>query len=183
MKKVLSILTLASICILVSCSGKKDGSGGMSAKAKKNMETNDAIMKMFEGGDWSKAGDYIAKDGVDHASATGKDVVGLDSIMASFNQMGAMMGNMKNEIVKVLADDDYVMCWAKETATAKIDMPEMGMKKGQTNTYNAIEVSKFNADSKVAEHWSFMDMNEMMKMMGSMGGQNMNHMKDSTGNK
>jgi predicted SnoaL-like aldol condensation-catalyzing enzyme len=108
-------------------------------------------------------------------------VVGLDSIMASFNKMGAMMGDMKNEIVKALGDDDYVMCWAKETSTAKMDMPEMGMKKGQASTYNAIEVSKFNKDGKVVEHWSFMDMNEMMKMMGSMGGHDMNNMKDSTG--
>ena len=181
MKKVLSILSLASICFLMSCSSKKEG--GTSGRAKKNLEANEAIMKMFEAGDWSKAGDYIAKDGVDHAGENG-DIKGLDSIMANFNRMGSMMGNMKNEIVKALADDDYVMCWIKGTATAKMDMPTMGMKAGQTQTSNSVEVAKFNADSKVTEHWSFMDMGEMMKMMAGMGQKmnNMNdHMKDSTG--
>jgi len=40
----------------------------------------------------------------------------------------------------------------------------MGMKPG-SYSYNAIEVSKFNAESKVTEHWSFIDVNDMMKMM------------------
>lgn len=155
----------------------------MSDTTKKNLEANHAITKMFEAGDWSKVGDYIATDAVDHAGMKG-DVVGLDSIKAQFDVMGKMMGNMKNEVVKELADDEYVMSWMKETATAKMDMPEWGMKAGQTSTYSAIEVSRFK-DGKSVEHWSFLDMHEMMKMMS--GGappppvdNKMNDSKDST---
>ncbi len=161
MKKLLFIISAGFFCLLISCNSKKEG--GMSATAKKNLEANEAIVKMFESGDWSKVGDYIANDAVDHAGPKG-DIVGLDSIKAYFNQMGQMMTNMKNEIVKTLADDEYVMCWLKGSATAKMDLPEWGMKAGQSHTGNSVEVARFK-DGKVVEHWSFVDPVEMMKMM------------------
>ena len=112
--------------------------------------------------DYSKAGDYIAADAVDHAGMQG-DVKGLDNIKANFSQMSTMMGNFKNETVRELADDEYVFQWLKETATAKTD--GMGMKAGQTSTMNAIEVSRFS-NGKIVEHWSFVNMADAMKMMG-----------------
>lgn len=162
MKKLLVIFSAACILLLGSCSNKKEG-GGMSETAKKNKDANDAILKMFESGDLSKIGDYIAIDAVDHAGPKG-DIVGLDSIKAYFNQMGQMMTNMKNEIVKTLADDEYVMSWVKGTATAKVDLPEWNMKAGQSHGGNSVEVSRFK-DGKAVEHWSFVDPMEMMKMM------------------
>ena len=84
------------------------------------------------------------------------------------------MSNAKTETVKELADDDYVYQWMKESWTQTQE--SMGMKPGNYN-FNMIEVSKFNADSKVTEHWSFMDVNDVMKMMPP---DSMNKM-DSTG--
>jgi hypothetical protein len=161
MKKLLIILTAGFIFFLSSCSDKKEA-GGMSDRAKKNLEACNAMNKMFEAGDWSKAGDYIATDGVDHAGMKG-DVVGLDNIKAEFAEMGKMMGDFKNEKVKEFADDDYACQWMKETMTMKTDA--MGMKAGTTHTMNAIEVSKFNKDGKSTDHWTFVDWNDMMKMM------------------
>ena len=85
------------------------------------------------------------------------------------------------ETVKELADDDYVFQWMKESWTQTKE--SMGMKPGDYS-FNMIEVSKFNADSKVTEHWSFMDVNDMMKMMpqAPMDGSTMNKM-DSTAKK
>lgn len=179
MKQLLFTLCAAVFFFVVSCnSEKKEATGGMSDAAKKNIEANNAIMKMFETGDWSKVGDYIANDAVDHAGPKG-DITGLDSIRAYFDQMGQMMTNMKNDIIKTVADDEYVMCWVKGSATAKVDLPDWGMKAGQSHTVNSVEVSKFR-DGKVMEHWSFVDANEMMQMMG--GGQQpkMEPAKDST---
>lgn len=160
MKKLLLILSTGSFLFFASCSNKKEGSGGISEKAKKNKDVNAAIMKMFETGDWSKVGDYIAADGIDHSGPKG-DIKGLDSLKAYFAQMGQMMSNMKNDIIKTLADDEYVMCWVKGTATAKVDLPEWGMKAGQSHTSTSVEVSKFK-DGKVTDHWTYMDANEMM---------------------
>lgn len=175
MKKISLILSASALIALASCSSKKEGGGdGMSEGAKKNMDANTAIIAMFETKDFSKLGDYIAADAVDHAGEKG-DVKGLDSIKASMESMSKMMTVKSNKVVKTLADDEYVMSWLEGTSVADVDMPEWGMKKGVESTMHSVEVSKYNKDHKVTEHWSFMDMNDMMKMMAPMM-QNMNNM-------
>jgi predicted SnoaL-like aldol condensation-catalyzing enzyme len=178
MKKIVYAASAIISCFLLSCGGTN--SGGMSDKAKKNLDNAQAVAKMFESGDWSKAGDYFAADAVDHAGMRG-DVKGLDSIKANFAMMGNMMSNFKNEVVREWADDDYTVQWLKESATMKVDDPMMGMKAGSRNTFNAIEVSKFNNDGKISEHWGFIDWNDMMKMMPQQGpmGNMMDNKKDA----
>ena len=66
MKKLFACLLAAGTVSFFSCN-----SGGESATAKKNKEVNDAIMKAYEAGDFSKMGDYIAADAVDHGGETG----------------------------------------------------------------------------------------------------------------
>ena len=158
MKKLFFILTAVSLSSLISCNSD---SGGMSATAKKNKEVNDAITKAYEAGDFSKMGDYIAADAVDHAGQNG-DVKGLDNIVAEMKKYHEQMPDMKSETVRELADDEYVMTWSKVSGTAKTD--GMGMKAGQKMDMTSVDVAKFK-DGKAVEHWIFMDPNEMMKMM------------------
>jgi hypothetical protein len=157
MKKYLFILT-TGLFILVSCSDKNE-SGGMSEKAKKNLESHRAIANMFETNDFSKIGDYIAVDAVDYAE--GRPIKGLDSIKASFMKMDEMAGDMKNEPVKEMADDEYVMAWLRFTGTMN----------GTAFTSDAVEVSQYDKDSKVIAHWTFMQPADVMKMMGMDPGQ------------
>ena len=156
MKNLIFATLFANICLCVYSQ-----KSSMSSTAQKNLATANAVAKMFESGDYSKAGDYIATDAVDHAGMQG-DVKGLDSIKAMFNQMSTMMGNFKNEIVHEVADDEYVFQWMKETSTAKTDA--MGMKAGQTATFSAVEVTRFS-NGKIVEHWSFINPADAMKMM------------------
>jgi predicted SnoaL-like aldol condensation-catalyzing enzyme len=162
MKKLAVIFSAFIIsCLLLSC---ESGTKGVSNKSQQNLDNSKAIAKMFETGDFSKAGDYVADDVVDHAGPRG-DVKGLDNLKAMFNEFSSMMSNSKNEVVKGLADDDYSMIWLKQSWTAKTDDPMMGLKAGEPGTAESIEVCKHNADGKITEHWSFMSMNDMMKMM------------------
>jgi predicted SnoaL-like aldol condensation-catalyzing enzyme len=150
--KNLLLLAIAVSSICISC----NNSGGMSATAKKNMEVNDAIMKAYEAGDFSKMGDYIAADAVDHGGEKG-DVKGLDSIVAEMKRYHTMMPDMKATMTRSLADDEYVFTRSTTTGT-------MG---GKQTSMTSVDVSKFK-DGKAVEHWIFMDPNEMMKMMQSM---------------
>jgi predicted SnoaL-like aldol condensation-catalyzing enzyme len=146
MKKLVFATMFAALCC---CSyGQKSS---MSSTAQKNLASSRAVAKMFESGDFSKVGDYIAADAVDHGGMSG-DVKGLDNIKASFAQMTGMMTDMKSEIVKELADDEYTFQWMKQSSTMKVDA--MGMKAGTKNSLDAIEVSRFS-NGKIVEHWSF----------------------------
>lgn len=154
MKKLLffSLVTGCGFCL--SCNNEK---GGMSATAKKNMEVNAAITKAYMSGDFSKMGDYIAKDAIDHGGETG-DIKGLDSIVAQMKVYHAQMPNAKSETIKEMADDEYVMTWSKVSG-------DMG---GKPMNMTSIDVAKFK-DGKAVEHWIYMDPKDMMKMMESQG--------------
>ena len=145
----------------------------MSEKAKKNLENTMAAVSMFDKGDFTKAGDYIAADGVDHSAPMG-EVKGLDSLKAMFTQMLSTMTNVKNEVKKGVADDDHSMVWLRQTWTQKTDDPMMGMKAGQQGDIQTVEVFKHGADGKITDHWAFMSVNDVMKMMPKMPADTLN---------
>lgn len=157
MKKLFLFYTLSCFAMF-SCT---NNTSSMSEKAKKNLENARAVAKSFETKDISKLNDYIADDVVDHA-APGGESRGIDNLKKMFTQMEGTMSDSKMDIVKEIADDDYVFQWMKESWTQTQE--SMGMKPGNYS-FNMIEVSKFNADSKITEHWSFIDVNDAMKMM------------------
>lgn len=160
MKKLFSLFSAICLCFLLSCNSSDSGSK-TNEQAQKNLDAMHAVNKMFETGDYSKIADYIDSNAVDHAGMKG-DVVGLDSIKAEFAMFGTMMGNMKSETVKEMADSNYVMAWMKQSGTMKMD--GMGMKAGQNFNLEAIEVAKFK-DGKSTDHWTFINYTDMMKMM------------------
>ena len=166
MKNLLFLFITAVSCIFISCNN-----GSMSATAKKNMEVNDAITKANEAGDFTKMGDYIAVDALDHGGEHG-DVKGLDSIVSEMKRYRAMMPDMKSTMTKSLADDEYVFTWSKVSGTLR----------GNSSEMSSVDVSKFK-DGKAIEHWIFMDPNDMMKMMQSMPQSGMDTMSMKEENK
>lgn len=152
MKNLLFLFVIAVSSICISCGN----SGGMSATAKKNMEVNTAIMKAYEANDFSKMNEYLAADAIDHGGEKG-DVKGVDSIIAEMKRYRAMMPDMKSEIVKEIADDEYVFTWGKFSGTMN----------GKMTNMTSIDVSKFK-DGKAVEHWVFMNPADMMAMMPPM---------------
>ena len=163
MKKLAFAFSAVILSCLITCTNNTAHEGG-SEKAHKNLENLKAALSMFEKGDYSKAGDYIATDGVDHSSPKG-EVKGLDNLKAMFAQMGSTMSDVKNEIKRELADDEYSMVWIRQTWTQTKDEPMMGMKAGQKGDMQTVEVCKHGADGKITDHWGFMSMADMMKMM------------------
>lgn len=158
--------------LLSSCDSKKE-SGGMSAAAKKNLEVNEAIAKCFDTKDFSKIGDYLSEDFVDYAGQMGP-VKGIEANKKEFERMMSMMDSSSSKIDRAFGDDEYVLSWMTFKGKLKSDM--MGMKVGDWMDSKAIEVTQFK-DGKAIAHWSYMDVAEMMKMMG---GQNTMPMPDST---
>lgn len=163
---------LASLCM--SCNDK---SGGTDPATQKNLDACHAINKAIETGDMSKIGDYIAADAVAHGEKG--DIKGLDSIKSLLGKIHTSATDMKMDIIKELADNEYVFEWMHFTGTSAT--ADMGMPVGTKYDMNAIEVSKMK-DGKSVEHWEFMTPQEMMKMMPPQPGV-MKPMMDSTTHK
>jgi hypothetical protein len=163
MKKfLLPLFALAVSCFATSCASKTDS--GISPAAQKNLDASHGVTQAFETKDFSKLGDYIAADAVDHAGDNG-DIKGLDSMKVAFTKEVDGIDNMKSEVIKELADDEYVMSWTH--FTGKYSKAGMGHKAGDNIDMKGLEVSRFK-DGKGVEHWFFMEPADMMKMEASM---------------
>lgn len=134
----------------------------MSDKAKKNLEALRTVSKAFETGDTSVIDAVVAEDFVDH---TDRGDMGRDSLKAMIAMMSSKSDStMKMEVIQEFANDDYAIGWHRYTGISDGSM-------GPKGPYNwvAMEVVKFNKDSKGIEHWSYMETREVIKMMGKDG--------------
>jgi len=169
MKQVLSLFAIGTLIVFVSCSGnktEKTATDTMSSDKKdnsmaaKNIAASHIVNDAFQKGDISKIDEAIAADFVDH---TDRGDMNRDSLKAMITSMHKEFPDMKMEIIKELADDDYVFSLMRWTGTSN---GQMGMPKGPYDM-KAIEVVRFK-DGKGVEHWSYMQPQDVMKMMAQM---------------
>ncbi|CAN5267852.1 hypothetical protein BH11BAC5_BH11BAC5_28100 [soil metagenome] len=168
MKKTLSLLAIGLLFGCISCnSGKTEKTGGetMSPEKKdnsmveKNLAASHIVNKAFETGDASAIDNAIAGDFVDHTDQGDKN---RDSLKTMIVMMHKEFPDMKMEMIREMADDDYVFSLMRYTGTSN---GQMGMPKGPYDM-KTMEVVKFK-DGKAVEHWAYMQPADVMKMMPS----------------
>ena len=147
------------VTLLVSCNNQPSGP---SETTKMNIASMNGIDDAIQRKDFSKLGDFIAQDCIDHAGEHG-DVVGLDSLKASLAGWVATVDE-KTTVIKRLADDEYVMSWNQNSG--KYLTEGQGHKVGDTFNLSGIDVVKFK-DGKAVEHWMMMPPEDVVKMMSS----------------
>jgi steroid delta-isomerase-like uncharacterized protein len=150
--------TMAAVVILAACNQPREGN--TSDASQRNLVAARSVVRAFQTGDMSGVDSVVAADFVDHTDRG--DVKGRDSLKAMITQVRTNFKDMKMETVAEATDGNYVFQWMKYTGTSD---GTMGMPAGPYEM-RAIEVSEFN-DGKITEHWAYMDVQEMMKMMGS----------------
>ena len=165
MKRIFISAIAGLLCICTSCNDSTpvttttaDTTDNSKAEGQKNLAASDAVMKAFQTGDASALDSVIADDFVDHTDRG--DMKGRDSLKSMVNFAHTHFPDMKFEKVRDVADGDYVYSWITSSGTSD---GSMGMPKGPYKM-SSIELSKFR-DGKAVEHWSFMDSQDMAKMM------------------
>jgi predicted SnoaL-like aldol condensation-catalyzing enzyme len=173
MKKLFFPAIVFGLFSMMSCQNKKDDTTSTTAATtsvdsklnetnKARMDACNTVSNAFQTGDVSKIDDVIAKDFVDHTDMG--DMKGTDSLKAMIKTMHAKMKDPKTETLKQAVSGDYVYNWMRYTGTSD---GSMGMPAGPYDM-SAIELVKFNNENKAVEHWAFMEMRDMMKMMKTM---------------
>jgi predicted SnoaL-like aldol condensation-catalyzing enzyme len=167
-QKIMRRIFLSAVVIttcLVACNDTKTGSASKTDDAsQKNIEASKRIADAFQTGNTAAIDSFVADDFIDHTDRG--DKIGKDSLKAMINMVHSTMKDMKAENLSVTAENDHVFHWIKFTGTSD---GSMGMPAGPY-TMHTMEVSRFK-DGKAVEHWAYMETQEMMKMMASMGQQ------------
>ena len=126
---------------------------------KKNLAAFAVIEKAFETGDTSKINSVVATDFIEHSE---RGELNRDSLKSMVLWMHTQMANMKTVKVSTVADDNYVMALRHYTGTSD-GSPGMPPK-GESYNMKSVEVARFK-NGKAVEHWVYMEMTDMMKMM------------------
>jgi predicted SnoaL-like aldol condensation-catalyzing enzyme len=166
MKQIILLLAAGTFLFFASCNEKTEKTTGDSMGTEKkenpvvekNIAISHAVSKAFETGDVSALDSIVADDFLDHTDRG--DKVGRDSLKAMISFVHNNFKDMKMETLNEVADNDYVYSRMRFTGTTD---GTMGMPKGPYDM-QVIELARFK-DGKAVEHWEFMDIQTVMKMM------------------
>ena len=165
MKKILFAASAGLLCFCMSCNNESksttETSDSTSSQAQKNLAASHVVNKAFETGDASGIDSVVAEDFLDHTGDHG-DVRGRDSLKKMINMVHTTFKDMKMELTREMANDDYVYSQMRFTGTGDGKMMPPG-----PYDMHVIEVVRFK-DGKIVEHWEYMDMQDMMKMQQDM---------------
>jgi predicted SnoaL-like aldol condensation-catalyzing enzyme len=152
-------MPLAFFCIFSACDNEGTHTHENTV-AQKNLETVRVINKAFDTGDTSQIDSVVSADFIDHTDRGEKD---RDSLKLMISMVRKTFPDMKGEVIRELADSNYVFTWMRFTGTSggQMDMP-----KGPFDM-KAVQITRLK-DGKIVEHWEAMDMQDMMKMMPPM---------------
>ncbi len=161
-----NILRLFAVVLLLA--GISDRAAGQDQKnsstANKNLAAYYVVENAFKTGDTHEIDRVVASDFVDHTERGGMN---RDSLKAMITWMHNAYPDMKSEKIRDLADDEYVMALRHYAGTSS---GEPGMPpKGEKYTMKSIEVVRFK-EGKAVEHWAFIEMADMLKMMSPQNG-------------
>ena len=177
MRKLFCFLLLGMPFLFNACNNGTESSttsapptNAQSSMAEKNLAASNIVTKAFETGDASMIDSAVAADFVDH---TDHGDANRDSLKATIQMIHKMFPDMKAEVIKQVADNDYVFSMERYTGNSN---GEMGMPKGPFDMH-AVQVMKFK-DGKAVEHWEYTQWQEMEKMMAPTMGEKKEAKKD-----
>ncbi|HMO00980.1 MAG TPA: ester cyclase [Miltoncostaeaceae bacterium] len=123
------------------------------------------IYELINSGDIDGFGALLADDFVEH-----EDLPGLspdrDGVMAFFRMLRAAFPDMQMNPDDVLVDGDKAVARATTTGTQQGEF--MGIPAtGRRIDVQLIDIMRFGADGRVAEHWGVFDALGMMQQLGA----------------
>jgi len=162
MRKILFFVVAGLTILFTACNNAADSSTASAPTksnemAEKNLAASRLVNKAFETGDPSLIDSAVASDFVDHTDRGDKN---RDSLKAMVVGLKKNFPDMKTEVLKEVADDDYVFSLVRYTGNSNgaMDMPP-----GPYDMH-VVHVVRLK-DGKGVEHWEYMQPKEMMKMM------------------
>jgi hypothetical protein len=159
MNSKLSLVFAACVYFMISCSSQNESE---SATRLQNLELVKNIRSAIDSNQLNKLDQYIASDAIDHDGDRGY-MKGLDSIKMQMQKWHSE-AEEKIEVIRELADDDYVMSWIK--SNGKYLTTGQGHKPGDTFTAQMVSITKV-ANGKAVEHWMMMPPTDVIQMMAS----------------
>jgi predicted ester cyclase len=120
-------------------------------------------LEAFNQGRLDVVDEVVSADMTDHSVQPGMPP-GREGIKSLIRTVRAAFPDLKNTIIKQIAEGDTIVQYVRSSGTMKGDF--MGMKAtGRSATWEAIHIVRL-ADGKIVEHWSVQDNLGMLRQLG-----------------
>ncbi len=157
-KKHLSLLVIPFLIVLASCQNNEQSTMDQQRKSA-YVEVN----RLIDAGEVDGLDPYIIENAVDHQlDPSMTDKTGLAGIKEMLAKYHKAIPDMKTTIHSIAISGDTLFGYYTSTGTTM--EPFMGMPANYKMSMSSVDVVRFEGD-KMAEHWGFMDMSDVMKMM------------------
>ena len=125
-----------------------------------------ALYALLSAGDIDGFGDHVADDMIEHEELPGLEPT-KDGVKQWFVTLRAAFPDMRMDVEDLIASGDKVVVRGRFTGTHQGEF--MGMPAtGRSVDLALIDILRFGADGKVAEHWGLLDELGMMQQLGAM---------------
>jgi predicted SnoaL-like aldol condensation-catalyzing enzyme len=130
---------------------------------KEHMDAYVQVNKLIDAGDTDGLDAYLSPDIIDHqVEAAGMFKKGLEGVKEMLSEYHKAMPDMKTTINSIAVSGDTLFGF--KTSTGTTAEPFMGMPANQMQTMNMVDIVRFEGN-KIAEHWRFIDVADVIKMM------------------
>jgi len=139
-----NIFFTTTLCLLLNVASMAQNkktfpsSDSINLKRQQNIDADNVLLKAFETGDVSQLDLVIDPEFLNHAG----EKKGVDSLKMMIRGFHARMNNLKLELKRQLADDEYVFDWVRF------------INSGPDIIIEGMEVTRY-ANGKAIEHWFF----------------------------
>jgi predicted ester cyclase len=155
-KNYLFLLLLPLLAVFTSCQNK---SGQLDQQRK---DAFIQVNKILESGNADELDAYIAENAVDHQAEAEGGATGLAGIKDLFRNYHKIFPDLHLTVHTMAVSGDTLFGYVTFSGTP--NEPFMGMPANQPISSNSVDMIRFEGD-KMVEHWGFIDMSELMKMM------------------
>lgn len=141
------------------------------AEVERNVDVVRRLEDVYNKRDYAALGELVRDDLVAHtpsANPSGQDHEGLKAN----NEAGfAAFPDKRTEIEEIFGEGDYVVAHVRGTGTNRGGLPWFGVPANDAAVdYRWIQISRHDADGKVAETWSQIEIPKLMQQLGAMPG-------------
>ncbi len=129
------------------------------------------VRRMYEqlsAGDVDGFAGSLAEDFVEHEETPGLTPT-KDGVLSFFRAQIAAFPDMRMAVEDTVAEGDKVVARVRYTGTQRGDFQGMPAS-GKAVDAQLIDIFRFDADGRIAEHWGVMDLMAMMQQLGVVPG-------------
>ncbi len=141
------------------------------ADVKRNIDVVRRLEDIYNKRDYAVLGELVRDDLVAHTPSADPSGQGHEGLKANNEGAFGAFPDRRTEIEDIFGEGDMVVTRVRSTGTNKGGLPWLGVPANDAAVdFRWIQISRHDADGKIAETWAQIEVPKLMQQLGAMPG-------------